>query len=164
MTHNALKHLGLRDMEAAVLARLIRHPGATGYQIARAIDKPAANVYAALESLARRHLADAAPGRPRRWSARPPREILRAFDRDARRRRRELCAALGVDSNDDADVTLIAARAREAMARIARALEEGIDIDALEALCQEVVGSTPTGADRVSRAPRTPSDSKNSRY
>ena len=59
MTNNAggaqaLVNMGFTALEAEIYTFIVGEPGVTGYRVAQAIGKPAANTYKSLESLGRK--------------------------------------------------------------------------------------------------------------
>ncbi|HVZ94554.1 MAG TPA: helix-turn-helix domain-containing protein [Phycisphaerales bacterium] len=78
-----LTDLGFTPLEAAAYAYLLESAPTTGYQIARAIGKPVANTYKAIESLATKGalLIDEGDGEKRLCRAVAPGELLRGMER-----------------------------------------------------------------------------------
>ena len=66
-----LRELGLSRLEAAIYLQLLGQPRSTGYRVARDLGKPAANVYAALESLRTKGVVVLEQGGSRSWLALP---------------------------------------------------------------------------------------------
>src|SRR5215470_8119557 len=90
----ALVALGFTAIEASAYAFLVQASPATGYGIARAIGKPVANTYQALQSL-RQKGAVLVDGRGRRqWRAVPPGELLARLDTERAARVAEAGRAL----------------------------------------------------------------------
>lgn len=79
-TVNSLVALGFSQLEAAIYVYLLEESPATGYQIAKAIEKPNANTYQALESMTLRGLLLVEDGKPRRYRAVPHQEMLRQLE------------------------------------------------------------------------------------
>lgn len=83
----ALRELGFTDTEAGLYCELARGGPATGYRLAKAIGKAAANTYQALESLAQKGAAACDEADGKTWRATPPDELIAAlkagFDRRA---------------------------------------------------------------------------------
>ncbi len=71
-----LEELGFTHMEAAVYAHLLAHPPATGYAVAKALGKPTAYVYRAVESLIRQGAVLVDDSRTRLCRAVPFEELL----------------------------------------------------------------------------------------
>lgn len=94
MTHrieHLLAEVGFNGLEAAVYLALCREPGSTGYRIAQAIGKPAANTYKALDALVRKGAAAVdGTGRSRIYAAVPIGEHLERVKQDIEATRREL--------------------------------------------------------------------------
>ena len=74
---DSLVALGFSKLEAAIYIYLLKESPATGYQIAKAIDKAKANTYQALDSMTQHGLLMVEDGKPRRYRAVPHREMLR---------------------------------------------------------------------------------------
>ena len=74
--------LGFTGLEALAYVSLLKAPGATGYAIARAIRKPVANTYKALESLEQRGAVSAEDGVARSYRAVPVAELLGVISRE----------------------------------------------------------------------------------
>jgi hypothetical protein len=72
----SLTKLGFSDIEARVYVALLRESPQTGYRIARAIGKAAANTYQALESLAHKGAIIVEQGDARMCRAVPPAEVI----------------------------------------------------------------------------------------
>lgn len=83
----ALPDLGLNQLEAEVYAVLLRESPATGFRLAQILDKSAAGIYKALESLANQGV-ELDNGRTRRCRAIPSREFLAQPERRSTGRRR----------------------------------------------------------------------------
>jgi sugar-specific transcriptional regulator TrmB len=79
---DSLVALGFSRLEAAIYVYLLEESPATGYQIAKAIEKPNANTYQALESMAQRGLLLVEDGQPRRYRAVPHKEMLHRLGAD----------------------------------------------------------------------------------
>ena len=77
---DSLVALGFSRLEAAIYVYLLEESPATGYQIAKAIEKPNANTYQALESMTQRGLLLVEDGKPRRYRAVPHKEMLCHLD------------------------------------------------------------------------------------
>ena len=77
---DSLVALGFTRLEAAIYVHLLEDSPATGYQIAKTIEKPNANTYQALESMTQRGLLLVEDGKPRRYRAVPHQEMLRHLE------------------------------------------------------------------------------------
>jgi HTH-type transcriptional regulator, sugar sensing transcriptional regulator len=77
----ALRQLGLNQLEAEVYAFLLANEPLTAYAVGRALGKATANVYKAVESLARMGAVLVEEGDKRVCRAVPPREYLRHSER-----------------------------------------------------------------------------------
>ena len=91
----SLVDLGFNGLEAEVYAYLLRDPAVTGYRVAQAIRKPAANTYKALESLQAKGAVIVDEGESRLYSAVPPEEFLGQLDRRFQEHRSRALQALG---------------------------------------------------------------------
>jgi sugar-specific transcriptional regulator TrmB len=80
-----LRRLGFTDLEADVYTALAAKPGMTAYAIARATGKPTANVYKAVESLARNGAVLVEDGDKRMCRAVPPELLLTRLEQAAQR-------------------------------------------------------------------------------
>jgi predicted transcriptional regulator len=78
----SLTQLGFSDIEARVYLALLRESPQTGYRIARAIGKAAANTYQALESLAHKGAIIVEQGDARQCRAVPPAEVIERLRRE----------------------------------------------------------------------------------
>lgn len=90
----ALVALGLTALEAEAYAHLLQDSPATGYRVAQALGKPAANTYKALESLARKGAVLVDDGANRLCRAVPPDEWLGQLDRQFQTNKKQAAAAL----------------------------------------------------------------------
>lgn len=81
-----LVDLGLTRYEAAAYLALIRRNRATGAEVARLAELPRQRIYDVLDSLAARGLVTVQPGRPARFTARPPQEAVELLLREHRQR------------------------------------------------------------------------------
>ena len=90
----ALEQLGFTRVESEVYVHLIHNSPATGYQIAKAIDRTGGAAYKVLASLASKGAVEVQSGKVRLWRAVPPEEFLeqmeRRFSRGKDRAGREL--------------------------------------------------------------------------
>jgi sugar-specific transcriptional regulator TrmB len=77
---DSLVALGFTQLEAAIYVFLLESCPSTGYQIAKAIEKPNSNTYQALESLTQRGVLLVDEGSPRRYRAVPYQEVLRQLE------------------------------------------------------------------------------------
>jgi sugar-specific transcriptional regulator TrmB len=72
--------LGFTEIEAAAYTFLVRESPATGYRVAQAIGRTAANCYKALESLEARGAVMSEEGETRNYRSVPPDELLRSLE------------------------------------------------------------------------------------
>lgn len=124
----ALMELGLTGLEAEIYTFLLRESPATGYRVAQAIGKPAANTYKALEGLAAKGAVAATEGASRQYRAAPWEELLGQIERrqNASRERAAIALARLPRGGEDDRVYEIGSRAQvieRARAMIGRASE-----------------------------------------
>ena len=77
-----LMSLGLNELEAEVYVALLTQPSLTGYKIGKLINKPAANVYKALDALARKGAVMLEEGSSQLCRAVPVQEFVNQLERD----------------------------------------------------------------------------------
>lgn len=100
----ALTDLGFTQLEAEIYYHLAQSDPTTGYQVARALGKPTANTYQAIESLLRKGAVIVDEGGERLCRAVAPDEFLNTLEREfAGRRKRAgaLLADLDTPAGDD---------------------------------------------------------------
>lgn len=90
----ALAELGFTGLEAEVYTFLLQESPATGYRVAQAIGKPAANTYKALEGLAAKGAVALTEGASRQYRAAPWEELLAQIARRQSTSRERAAAAL----------------------------------------------------------------------
>lgn len=73
---DSLRQIGFSEMEAAVYCALLQRPGSTGYALAKALQRPHANVYQGLTGLEARGAVMIEAGRTKSYTAVPPAELL----------------------------------------------------------------------------------------
>jgi len=98
-----LRELGFTQLEAQIYTFLLRESPATGYRIAKAIGKPAANTYKALESLEKKGAVMFNHDEKRVFRAVPHREVLSHMERRFKDRKESLENALSTLSEPPAD-------------------------------------------------------------
>src|SRR5688572_22401604 len=99
-----LRELGLNQLEAEVYAYLLPREPMTAYRIGRALGRPTANVYKAVEALAREGAVLVEEGANRKCRAVPAPEFLRDRERAFVRKSRDaedILSALQGDSYDE---------------------------------------------------------------
>ena len=77
----SLSELGFTGLEAEIYVFLQRESPATGYRVAQAIGKPAANVYKALDTLLAKGAVELEDGKTRQLRPVPYRELLQRLER-----------------------------------------------------------------------------------
>lgn len=90
----SLSALGFTDTEAAVYCELLRAPASTGYRLAQAIGKAAANVYQALASLSQKGAVLVDDSEAKTYRAVAPAELVAALARSFQARAAEAKTAL----------------------------------------------------------------------
>jgi sugar-specific transcriptional regulator TrmB len=97
-----LTELGFTALEADVYAVLVQDAPVTAYKVAQVLGKAAANVYKAVESLAKKGALLVDDGESRMLRAVPPSELLGRVERDFQNARAKAESALsGLGGNDD---------------------------------------------------------------
>jgi sugar-specific transcriptional regulator TrmB len=81
----ALVELGLTGLEAQIYAFLLQESPVTGYRIAQAVGKPAANVYKALQSLEQKGAVEVDLGKTSLYRPVPVEQLLDALERRFKR-------------------------------------------------------------------------------
>jgi len=102
--HQPLVELGFTALEAEIYTFLVSESPATGYRVAKAIRKPAANTYKALEALERKGAIVVDNAGNRLCRAVPPEEILHNLEsrfQEQKAKASRLLASLGRSSSDD---------------------------------------------------------------
>jgi sugar-specific transcriptional regulator TrmB len=119
-TANALREaiepvtlLGFTELEATVYAHLVQHSPATGYKIARAIGKPIANTYKAIEALQRKGAVLVDETGNRMCRALPPEDLLDRAERTFRQRHQKAKRALSRIPKADHDAGVYALTSSE---------------------------------------------------
>lgn len=79
---SALHQLGFTALESDIYTFLVGESPATGYRIAQAIQKPAANVYKALETLAQKGAVQIKPGKTKSFHAIPFSKVLDNIEKE----------------------------------------------------------------------------------
>lgn len=121
----ALAALGFTDTEAAVYCELLRASPSTGYRLAQAIGKAAANTYQALAALAQKGAVLVDEGDARSYRAVPPSELLAALGRGFETRRAEAQSALEALYAPPADDRIYQLKTPAQVYERARAMIEG---------------------------------------
>jgi len=89
-----LVQLGLNELEADIYCHLLQHEPMTAYRIAQSLGKQSANVYKAVEVLARRGAVMIEEGANRLCRAVPVKEFIRHTERDFLSRTKAAASAL----------------------------------------------------------------------
>ena len=149
----ALVSLGFTRLEAEVYTFLVRESPVTGYRVAQAIGKPAANVYKAIESLQNKGAVLVDEGANRICRALPADELLSQLERGFQSRRliaTEALAELKGSAEDDRVYQLrsreqVIERGRSMLARCKRLALLDAFPDPLEALRPDIEATAARG-------------------
>lgn len=120
----ALAALGFTDTEARIYCELLRGGPATGYRLAKAIGKAAANTYQALEVLSLKGAVLTEDAEAKTWRAAPPAELVSALNAAQAQRSRAALDALTALPATPSDPRLYALRTPEQAYARARAMIE----------------------------------------
>jgi sugar-specific transcriptional regulator TrmB len=119
---SALVDLGFTALEAEVYTLLVRESPSTGYRVAQALGKAAANVYKAIESLERKGAVMVDDGDTRLCRPVPLEELLTRLERTFTRNRRRAARAIAAITGDEADDRVYRLRSREQVIARARGM------------------------------------------
>jgi sugar-specific transcriptional regulator TrmB len=144
----SLEALGLTHLEALAYACLVASPASTGYKVSKAIGKPTANVYRALEGLERKGAVTNDRGSPPLYRAVAPDELFDQLEREFMDRREiaaQALASLAIepDTDDDGIFALksadqVTGRARVLLAAARRVVLMDAAPDAIDGLADAV--------------------------
>lgn len=142
-TRRAIEALGFTATEAECYLHLLRHGEGTGYAIAKGLGRPAAQVYAALESLLGKGAVLATDGEPRRWLALEPGVLLAQLERGFGERLSEASRALAeVPSTGSAASVFRLQTTQQVLERLTQMLEEArgvVLVDAFPAVLRRIL-------------------------
>jgi sugar-specific transcriptional regulator TrmB len=110
---DALTALGFTRLEAEVYTLLLRESPVTGYRVAQALGKPAANVYKAIESLENKGAVLVDDGESRMCRALPAEELLRQMERGFQERKNQAARALAELRHSGEDDRVYQLKSRE---------------------------------------------------
>jgi sugar-specific transcriptional regulator TrmB len=110
---SVLSSLGFSAIESAAYASLLGSWPATGYRVAKAIGKPVANTYKALEGLVEKGAVVLDEGETRLWRAVAPGELLRRMERSYAERCATAEQALRSLHQESGDDRVYALKSRE---------------------------------------------------
>ncbi len=127
----ALIELGFTRLEAEIYAFLLSESPATGYRVAQAIGKPAANTYKAIESLEAKGTILVDDGESRLCRAIPPDELLGRLDRAFTQKRERATRALASLKAQESDDRVYQLRTREQVMERCRAMLSRASVTAL---------------------------------
>ena len=140
----ALEALGLTRLEALAYAWLAVNPATTGYQVSKAIGKPTANVYRALEGLERKGAVARDRGSPPLFHAVPPEELFDRMEREFLDRREiavRAIAALAPSADADEDGIFVLTSYEQVVGRLSvmlAAARHRVLLDAPAAVLNEI--------------------------
>ena len=141
----ALLDLGLNQLETEVYLYLLSGPPVTAYAVGKAIGKATANVYKAVESLARSGAVMLEEGEPRVCRAVPPSEFLARARRDLQVKTQAAEAALrGLRTQHFDERVYRIEDPQEVFERCARMLDAATDV--------AIVDAFPRSLERVAAA------------
>jgi len=116
----ALADLGFTNLEAEIYAFLLQESPATGYRIAQAIGKPAANTYKAIQTLEQKGAVIVEDGVSRMCRAVSSEELLSRLTREFETKRISAMASLTALNNPTADERIYQIRSRDQVFQRAR--------------------------------------------
>ncbi len=149
----ALVAMGFTCLESEVYAHLAKIHMATGYKIAQALTKPAANTYKALESLEKKGAIQVEEGKNRLCSAVPLNELISALDANFQTNKAALAKSFAKRARPTSAEGIYRLRSYTQVLERARAMlercREVVIIDAfprpLEALSADVIAALERG-------------------
>lgn len=130
---------GFTSLESEVYAFLLAHPPTTGYRIAKALGKAAANVYKAIETLQQKGAILVEEGENRTCRAAPANELLARLTRDFEWRRAEAELRLSHLDCEAADDRIYGLRSRAQVVERARHMIGGAEKVVLLACADDLV-------------------------
>jgi sugar-specific transcriptional regulator TrmB len=153
----SLAAMGLSPLEAEVYAHLLKRSPMTGYGVAKALGRTGANVYKAIDSLARKGAVVVDDGGTRQCRAVPAKEFLVRLERDFVRHRRDAEATLErlPSPGDDAGIYRLRSaaqvfeRCRRLFAEAKRVIHADVFPDPLEELRDDIAGAAVRGVQVV---------------
>lgn len=116
----SLVALGLNTLEAEIYSSLLSRSPGTGYGVAKALGKPASNVYKALEALESKGAVVVDDSENRHYRAVPAAEFLCALEREFDRYRTRAAKALESSREQEADTRIYQIRSRRQVLERAR--------------------------------------------
>ena len=109
----ALAELGFTNLEAEIYAFLLQESPATGYRIAQALGKPAANTYKAIQTLEHKGAVIVEDGSSRMCRAVSSEELLSRLTREFESRRNSALSSLNSLNNLSVDERIYQIRSRD---------------------------------------------------
>ena len=116
----ALADLGFTNLEAEIYAFLLQESPATGYRIAQAIGKPAANTYKAIQTLEGKGAVIVEDGSSRMCRAVSSEELLSRLTREFESKRVSALTSLSALNNTSVDERIYQIRSRDQVFQRAR--------------------------------------------
>lgn len=139
---SSLVALGFTGLEAEIYTFLLGEPAATGYRVAQAIGKPAANTYKGLEALQSKSAVLVDDDEVRRYRAVNPDELLTGLDRRFKKDRQRASKALSQYRPAPADERLYQLSTRDQVMEKAHAVicnaTDILLVDAADTLLHEL--------------------------
>lgn len=149
----ALRDLGLNQLEAEVYSFLLANEPKTAYAVGRAISRPTANVYKAVESLSQRGAVVVEEGGSRVCRAIPAREFLRHSEKSFLSRTREAATALASLQSDFSDERVYRVEhVDEVFERCAAMLERAHRVIVIDAFPQSLERLVPAIRSAIKRS------------
>lgn len=149
----SLMAMGLNALEAEVYTHLLKTSPLTGYGVAKALGKPAANVYKAIDTLADKGAVIVDEGWARLCRAVPAKEFLVRLERDFSRHRKAAEAVLKRLPGPGEDTRIYHLRSRDQvfgqcrrlLAKARRVVHVDIYPDPLRELRDDIIAATKRG-------------------
>ncbi len=116
----ALADLGFTNLEAEIYAFLLQESPATGYRIAQAIGKPAANTYKAIQTLEQKGAVIVEDGTSRKCRAISSEELLSRLSREFEKKRASALSSLSSLNNVTVDERIYQIRSKDQVLQRAR--------------------------------------------
>ncbi|WP_296599444.1 TrmB family transcriptional regulator [Phenylobacterium sp.] len=118
----ALLELGFTEIEALLFCELTRLGPSTGYRLAKAVGKAAANTYQALETLAQKGAVLVDEGESKTWRAAPATELIAQLSARFEQRSRSALTALAELKAPEAEARLYTLRTPDQVLARARGM------------------------------------------
>jgi sugar-specific transcriptional regulator TrmB len=135
----ALADLGFTNLEAEIYSFLLQESPATGYRIAQAIGKPAANTYKAIQTLEQKGAVIVEDGSTRNCRAISSEELLSRLSREFEKKRASALSSLSTLNNPTVDERIYQIRSKDQVLQRAREMLAGAKQVALAAIPSSLV-------------------------